>query len=145
MKHLSQQMLSDALRKPYLDRMRSTLRERLRRPGISTEERAYLQTELAKVGAPKVYSAEEPSPPGAIDPGPMPVVPIQIDLANATHDSLSALPHTRLYLYAVQQGLEVHASDTKALIILKLLKHSGSTENGPATVHGSESEQGETS
>ena len=76
---------------------------------------------LETVGEPKVYSLDEAPAPGSRDPGPMPQVDIQIDLDEATHDSLSAIPHSQLYLYVRQQGLEVKPGDTKATIVSMIL------------------------
>jgi hypothetical protein len=79
---------------------------------------------LEILGKPKVYTNSGPPQPGAIDPGPMPAVEIEIDLDSATHDSLSTILHSRLYLYARQEGLEVSPGDTKAQIVTTILGSS---------------------
>ncbi|HUW59284.1 MAG TPA: hypothetical protein VMZ92_21805 [Planctomycetota bacterium] len=109
------------LRGPHIQRYRRKLKRELLRPDLSSETRGRLHQALARVGEPKVYSLDEPPPPGAVDPGPMPPVEIEIDLTEATHDSLSALPHSQLYLYVRQQGLEVKPGDTKVTIISTIL------------------------
>ena len=119
MKHLSQQMLSMELRRPFLDRHRQYLREVLRRPGLSAGERLRLSQELTTAGSPKDYDTEPQ--PGAVDPGPMPVTPIAIDLAEATHDSLATLSHARLFLFATQQNIDVRHGNTKAQVIEAIL------------------------
>lgn len=124
MKHLSQQMLTMEVRRSALERYRHQLREQLRRPGLSAEERSRLQRALATAGSPKIYDASEPPAPGSIDPGPMPAKPIEIDLATATHDSLSSFTHARLYLYAIQHGLDVNSGETKAQIAEAILAYA---------------------
>lgn len=121
MKHLSQQMLSMDLRRTSLEGYRRRLREQLRHPGLSADERVRLQRLVAASGNPKIYDASESPAPGAIDPGPMPAKPIEIDLATATHDSLSRFSHTRLYTYATQHGLDVSSGKTKAEIVETIL------------------------
>ena len=88
---------------------------------LSPGTRRRLLGELARLGQPKIYRAEATPPPGALDPGPMPRPDIELDLETATVESLSATPHTRLYLYARQQGLEVNPADTKVQTIGKIL------------------------
>lgn len=122
MKHISQQMISMDLRGPVLRRYRAQIKDRLRRPGLTKDEHAQLHRQLKLVGEPKVYSDSEPPPPGAIDPGPMPPVEIELDLDNASYDSLSPHAHSRLYLYARQEGLDVKAGDTKAQVINLILR-----------------------
>lgn len=124
MKHLSQQMIGMDLRTPHIQRYRRILGDLLRRPGLTAAERENHQRSLDLLGKPKVYSNSEPPPPGAIDPGPMPAVEIELDLDSATHDSLSTIPHSRLYLYARQEGLEVNPGDTKAQIVTAILGFS---------------------
>ena len=124
MKHLSQQMIGMELRAPHLQRYRRELQTALRKPGLTAPERERYQQYLALVGQPKVYSSSESPQPGALDPGPMPVVALELDLENATVDSLSILPHSRLYLYARQEGLEINPGDTKAQIVKTILGSS---------------------
>lgn len=124
MKHLSQQMIGMDLRAPYIQRYRRQLQELLRQPGLTEAERENFQKKLDFVGKPKVYSDSEPPKPGAIDPGPMPLVELELDVGSATFDSLSVMPHSRLYLYARQEGLEVNPGDTKAQIVTTILGSS---------------------
>jgi len=125
-KHLSQQMISIELRKPHLQRQRRRLQEKLRQPGLVATDRITYQNMLGFLGKPKEYKWDEAPQPGAIDPGPMPVVEIELELEDATFDTLSALPHSRLYLYAHQEGLEVKPGDTKAVIVKTILAdHQG--------------------
>ena len=120
MKHLSQQMLGTELRKPYLQRYRRQIQDALRRPGVSAEERQNYQLILDHLGEPKVYSVTDTPTPGALHPGPMPV-DIEIDLDGATLETLSSIAHSRLYLYARQEGLEVQPGDTKVQIVKAIL------------------------
>jgi hypothetical protein len=120
-KHLSQQMIGMDLRGAHIQRFRRRLKREIIRPGLSSDERGRLERTLEGVGQPKVYSLDEPPPPGALDPGPMPPVEIALALEDAPYDSVSALPHSRLYLYARQQGLEVNPGDTKATIVSTVL------------------------
>lgn len=138
MKHLAQHMLSESLRRPYLDKAKVAIREQLRHPGLYETERSRLLQRLASLGHPKVYEANPSPVPGAIDPGPLPPKNIFIDVANATYSTLSALPHTRLYLYATQQRLNVHSTDTKDQVILALLEHAQGTTNSAVTSGESE-------
>jgi hypothetical protein len=121
-KHLSQQMVSLELRRPHLKRFRRALQKRLRSPGLDGDTRRALERQVHGLGGPKVYSADDPPPPGAIDPGPMPVDPIDLPLTS-TYESLSATPHTRLYLFALQQGLDIHPGNTKAQLVLTILSY----------------------
>lgn len=121
MKHLAQNMISIELRAPYLKRQQKKLKEALRRPGISAEERKFLLQLLDGLGKPKEYLEDAVPPPGAIDPGPMPPVEIELELDEMNFENLSTIPHTKLYLYAQQEGLEVKPGDTKAVIVKKIL------------------------
>jgi hypothetical protein len=114
-------MIGMDLRGPHIQRFRRRLKRELVRPGLTNEERGRVERTLENAGAPKIYSLDEPPPPGAVDPGPMPPVEIELDLDGATHTTLSALPHSRLYLYARQQGLDVNPGDTKATIVETIL------------------------
>ena len=121
MRHLSQQMIAEEVRRPHLRKYRRHLHETLRDPGLGAEARKRVLAALENAGRPKTYDSIEPPPSGALDPGPMPQPAIEIDLQAATHDSLSATPHTRLYLYAVQRGLKVSPGDTKVQTISAIL------------------------
>jgi len=121
MKHLAQNMISIELRAPYLKRQEKRLKEALRRPGIRAEERTLLLQLLDRLGKPKEYLEDESPPPGAIDPGPMPPVEIELDLDEMNFENLSTIPHAKLYLYAQQKGLEVKPGDTKAVIVKTIL------------------------
>lgn len=124
MKHFSQQMIGMGLRTPHIQRHRRALGELLRRPGLTASEREHYQHALGFLGKPKIYSNLESPPPGAIDPGPMPPMELELDLEEATFDSLSTIPHSRLYFYARQEGLEVSPGDTKAQIVTTILSYS---------------------
>lgn len=121
MKHFSQQMIGMDLRSPHIQRGRRRIQRELRRPGLSSDERDRLGRDLKTFGLPKVYSFDEPPKPGSLDPGPMPQVDVEIDVDGGTYDSIASLPHTRLYMYARQQGLEVNPGDTKAQIVKTIL------------------------
>jgi len=121
MKHLSQQMIGMDLRSPHIQRWRRKVQREMRRPGLSGDERDRLRRFLQTLGQPKVYSFNEPPQPGSLDPGPMPQADVEIDVDGATYDSIAALPHTRLYMYARQHGLETNPGDTKAQIVKTIL------------------------
>lgn len=121
MRHLSQQMLTEEIRRPHLKRHRRRLQRALQDLTLGPETRKRFMAELAGLGKPKVYDASEPPLPGALNPGPMPQPAIELDLETSTIESLSAIPHTRLYLYALQEGLEVNPGDTKVQTIKTIL------------------------
>ena len=125
MKHLSQQMLSIELRKPYIEKQRRRLKEKLRNHGLSVMGREVFRKTLEGLGKPKKYTWDEDPQPGAIDPGPMPVVTLELELDGATFETLYVLPHSRLFLYAQQQGLEVKPGDTKAVVVQTVLAMKG--------------------
>jgi len=129
MKHLSQQMIDSEIRKPHLQRYQKDLRAVLRRPGLTAEERGCFSRRLALSGKPKVYDPSETPRPGALNPGPMPPAGLEFDLESASADSLSTISHTRLYLYAQQEGLKVDPSDTKAQIIKTILESNEGGES----------------
>lgn len=122
MKHLSQQMISMELRRPHLRRWRRTLQRRMSSPGLTSDSRRVLEREIRSVGEPKIYDADDPPPVGALHPGERP--PVRLDLDGATHETLAGVPHTSLYLYALQNDLEVVPGDTKAQVIKKILSHA---------------------
>lgn len=122
MRHVSQQMISLEVRRPHLKRRRRVLQKQLRNPGADMETRRRIERQIRNLGEPKVYSADDPPPPGAIDPGPMPIGDVEMP-SDPSHETLSAMPHTQLYLFAVQQGLEVHSGNTKVQVIETILKH----------------------
>lgn len=121
MKHLSQQMISMEMRRPHLRHMRRRLQQKLGSPGLSSDQRRVLERELHGVGAPKVYDVDDPPPPGALRGGER--SPIELDLEGATHETLAAVPHTTLYLYALQHDLEVLPGDTKAQVASAIWDH----------------------
>jgi len=90
-------------------------------PGLKATERDRLRVFLTGLGKPKDYKWDEEPQPGAIDPGPMPAVTIEVDLDGATFETLAALPHSRLYLYANQEELDIKPGDTKAVIVKAIL------------------------
>jgi hypothetical protein len=62
MKHLSQQMLSEELRRPHLRRRRVQLQGMLQTVQLSAEARGRLLNEMMRIGKPKIYGAETSSP-----------------------------------------------------------------------------------
>lgn len=80
-----------------------------------------MQEHLASLGQPKQYDLDTEPQPGAIHPGLMPVVDIELELENMTFENLSRLPHSRLYLYACQEDLDVAPGNTKAVIVKTIL------------------------
>jgi hypothetical protein len=129
MKHFSQQMISLEKRRPFIKQQRRSLQKSLRNPGLNGETRRVLERQIHNLGGPKVYSADDPPSPGSIDPGPMPQDPIELTL-DSTYDSLSGTPHTRLYLFALQQDLDVHPGHTKAQLVQTILSHLRREQEG---------------
>lgn len=127
MKHLSQQMISMEMRRPHIRRLRRRLQRTLSQPGLNPEQRRMYERQLNGLGEPKVYDADDPPPPGARHPGGRP--PVKLDVEEATHESLAAVPHTTLYLYALQHDLEVVPGDTKAQVVNKILSNAQGEES----------------
>jgi len=123
MHHFSQQQIAIEVRRPHINRFKRRIVRALQTPGLDAETRQRYQAQLAKLGEPKVYTREGQAPPGAIDPGPMPTDPPDIDFDNATASSLSEHLHTNLVRHALNLELEVQPSDTKAQIISVILGH----------------------
>lgn len=122
MKHLSQQMLAVEVRRPHLRSHRRRLQRALATPGISPERRRAIERDLNNLGKPKVYDPDDPPEPGALNGGPRPPVQIQLD-SNSTRETLLSIPHTKLYLYALQHDFDVHPGDTKAKVVDTILRH----------------------
>lgn len=121
MKHVSQQMISVEVRRPYLRKHRRRLQKALSSPGLSADQRRVLERDLRNVGDPKVYDADDPPRSGALRGGD--AGPVQLDLEGASHETLAAVPHTTLYLYALQQDLKVSPGNTKAQVVSTILAH----------------------
>lgn len=84
-------------------------------------DRETTQQLLGTLGEPKEYKWDDMPPPGGIDPGPMPLIDIELDLDEATFSTLSSQPHSRLYRFARQEGLDTKPGDTKAVIVKTIL------------------------
>jgi hypothetical protein len=123
MKHLSQQMIASDVRRPHLRRYRKSLLRRLSSGNLSDDVRRVLERDLQNLGKPKTYDPNDPPPPGALRGGRSPLVDLGVDAEDATFESLSKFPHTRLYLYALQKDLEVRSGDTKAQVVDTILRH----------------------
>jgi hypothetical protein len=122
MKHLSQQRISMEMRRPFVRKWRRTLQRRLASPGLSADARRVLERDIHNLGEPKIYNADDPPPVGARRGGEG--APVKIDLNAATAESLTSIPHTKLYLYALQHDLEVAPGDTKAQVVQTILGHA---------------------
>jgi hypothetical protein len=114
-------MVSMEIRRPYLRKYRRYLHRKLASPNLSSDQRKVLERELNGLGQPKVYDADDPPSVGSIRGG-APVVKLDVG-SDLTRESLSKQPHSKLYLYALQQDLEVHPGDTKAQVIETILRH----------------------
>jgi hypothetical protein len=123
MHHISQQMISIEVRRPHINRFKRRLVRAIQTPGLDGETRQRLQTQITKLGEPKVYTKEGQAPAGAIDPGPMPGDPPFIDFDKATASSLTEHLHTHLVQHAINMELDVNTSDTKAQVINLILEH----------------------
>ena len=123
MHHVSQQQISIEVRRPHINRFKKRLIRMLQTPGLDSETRQRYQAQLDKLGEPKVYTREGQAPPGAINPGPMPTDPPDIDFDTATASSLSQQLHTNLVRHALQMELDVQPSNTKAQIVQAILGH----------------------
>lgn len=108
------------LRKPHIQRQKRSLQELLRRPGVPASEKEWAKKVLSQLGKPKNYGSEAPQP-GALDPGPMPVVNTEIVISDTSFENLSSMSHSQLYRFAQQHDMDVSSSDTKATIIKKIM------------------------
>jgi len=124
MHHVNQQMLSIELRRPHQARFKRRIQRMLQSPGLDAEARAGYKETLDHIGEPKVYNRNGLAPPGAIDPGPMPEGPPDIDFASATEDSLGKELHTNLIRHAILLEVDVPKTASKAQVIHLLLAHA---------------------
>lgn len=124
MHHLSQQMLSIEVRRPHQASYKRKLQRLLQTPGLTAELRAMYQSDLDMIGEPKVYLRGAPAPPGAIASGPMPEDLIAIDFDSATEETLGKELQTILVRHAIQLGLDVQTTASKAQVIALLLAHA---------------------
>lgn len=104
-----------------MQQYRRKLREHARQPGLTPDERQRVTRMLGELDKPKQYRPDDPPQPGALDPGPMPPAGIDLGSDSSTFESLSKHTHSRLYLYAIQEGLNVNPGDTKAKIVQTIL------------------------
>jgi len=89
---------------------RMQLRSALSTPGLPASQRAEINRRLKNVGQPRVYDADSPPPPGAIE-FTTPEV--------ATEASLKGL--TKAALVALAGGRGLPTSGTKAILVERLL------------------------
>jgi hypothetical protein len=87
---------------------RTQLRAALSTPGLPAEQRVEIQRRLKSVGKPRVYDANSPAPPGAIEFTPP-----------ETEASLKGL--TKAALVALAGGRGLPTSGTKAVLVGRLL------------------------
>jgi hypothetical protein len=57
------------LRAPHDQKYKTELRQALLNPGLSAEQRTRIREELAMAGMSRIYSADRPPRPGAIEQG----------------------------------------------------------------------------
>lgn len=67
MPFISRDQIAPSIRKPHEAEYRQKLREALLDPTLTDEQANRLRSELENIGKPKVYRADSPPPPGAID------------------------------------------------------------------------------
>jgi len=65
MLHISSKDIKEKTRLPHLERYRKKLKESLRQPGLSAEQRRQIQEQLAQLKEGRDY-ANEVAPPGAL-------------------------------------------------------------------------------
>jgi len=64
---LSRHGIDPDIRGPYERQYKAQLRQALSNPGLTAEQRGRIKAELDQVGKPRVYDADSPPVPGAID------------------------------------------------------------------------------
>lgn|GEM_PF-1629494 len=124
MKHIAQQSIDSKIRRPCLQRWRQELRTALQNPALPPEQRKLLEERLARAGQPRIYRADDPAPPGAIDSGPMPTkprTPKPVELVEFSYESLAQKPKVMLLAYAAANDIELEPACTKAQVIQAIL------------------------
>jgi len=105
--------------KDYKDQLRSALQN----PTLTPEQRHLLRTRLKQVGQPRVYDANSPPQPGAIqNTPPEPVVEVAPAMGTIAAADLNGMKKAQLQAAAKAAGLPI--SGTKAMLIARLLKAS---------------------
>jgi hypothetical protein len=94
------------------------LRAALQNPALSAEQRRDLQARLALVGQPKVYAADSPPVPGAIQLPP-PLVEQAVSLPVLDRKTVQGLTKAELQQLAIQRGLD--STGTRADLIKRLI------------------------
>jgi hypothetical protein len=64
---LTRQGISPELRRPHEKKYRARLRQALGHPLLTAEQQVRIKAELDQLGGPRVYDADSPAPPGAIE------------------------------------------------------------------------------
>lgn len=125
--HLTQQDIDPKLRRPHVKRYKVELAVALQNPGLPDAQRDFLQERLANVGKPRVYRANSPAPPGAVDPGPLPkdLLPLPHFDSAPSREVLSELRTSTLLRYAEANNLDVTTASTKAQVIQAILAPQG--------------------
>jgi hypothetical protein len=123
MYHLNQQRLSLEVRKPHVNKLQQRLMRHVETPILTSDQRALLVQALTKLGRPKVYSEQGSKSPLAINLEPIGSELPEIDFKASTTESLSAYRHQHLVQHAVRMGIDVYVTDSKALVIQKILEH----------------------
>ena len=120
MPHLvRQQDIPLTLRSKNLARYRTQLRAALANPALTAEQRQHIKQRLATVGLPKVYRADSPPPPGAIDPN----TGLQPEPVLLSGSALNRLTKTDVFSLGRNEGAPLSLSMTKTKMIEAILAH----------------------
>lgn len=101
----------------------------LQSPGLPDAQRRRLQDQLARVGKPKVYRADDPAPPGALDPGPIeksrPPETFDFELSR---EALTQVPLPKLRRFAEFCNIGLDPASTKAQVIHAIIQQNKEKE-----------------
>jgi len=123
MYRLSQQQISMEIREKHLNRWKKRLRQQMSTPGISSTTYKMLKAMAEHLGEARDYGAKHEPKPGALNPGPMPQVPLKL-FDNPTPAQLGGMLHTELIRYAQEMGVAgVQPTDSKTQVIQRILDH----------------------
>lgn len=108
-----------SLRTKNLARYRNQLRAALANPGLVPEQRQHIKSRLATLGGPKVYRADSPPPPGAIDPETgLPPEPVLL-----SESALGRLTKNDVYSLGRSEGAPISLDMTKTQMIENIINH----------------------
>lgn len=116
MPFLSQRQIAENLRSKAEKDYKAQLRSALLNPTLSAEQRRDLQARLARVGQPRIYDADSPPVPGAIQ---LPLSPAPSSSPSFDPDVLRRMKKGDLQKLAEEHGVPI--TGTRADLIERLL------------------------